>query len=773
MKPTNNSPATRSTQLIEAIFRPATLVMNRLAYFRKFVLIGVLILTPLAFLLRLQYTGTGDSIEFNAGERIGIAYIQPLKSFLAELQRRRVLAAALGAGVVKYESDFKAATAEVEARLSDVDEADKLYGAALKTTAKWTAIKQGWTKLEGTPRTDAGLDDAHGALTSAVVDLILNYAGNNSNLILDPDLDSYWLMDAFVIKIPMLGEGIADSAARLLKTGVAPVADQVLELAGTRRVLLATASDLVNVNMKTAVIETKNPKFGQSPTLEVNLKEPLQTARVRVDGFAETLKQRLVSSSPDDDPRQVAEGVVAQALVALDAVRKLYEKTGPELDWLCAKRVGGYLAVQRQGLMLGGLATLLLVYVFTGLYLSVRNSAVALAGSAERMIAGTDEIFELESKDELGDVAGSFNQINEALLEARRLRQQVENDNQSLQENIMDLLGVVSDAADGDLTVRAKITTGGLGNVSDAFNHLLESLQTLIGAIDAQLKRTNAAVAKISLSSREMVTGATNQAGEVLAATKLVEGMGRDIQRVSQNARVAAEAAKRAQESAHSGTQGVNNVIVGMGTLRANVQAGAKKMKNLGDRSMEITGIVGTINRISEQTNMLALNAAIEAVRAGEHGRGFSIVAEQVRKLAERTAVATEEIEKLVKAIHNETTDTVEAIEQQTQFVERESELVGKAGESLAHISLVSTESANLVAQINDVTMKQVEGVTIIAKTMDGISSIARSTQLGAEGTVTTMQELTELSEQLIVNIRRFKLGQAGQERNGVNGAAA
>ena len=119
------------------------------------------------------------------------------------------------------------------------------------------------------------------------------------------------------------------------------------------------------------------------------------------------------------------------------------------------------------------------------------------------------------------------------------------------------------------------------------------------------------------------------------------------------------------------------------GAARQNVQAGAKKMKNLGDRSMEITGIVGTISRISEQTNMLALNAAIEAARAGEHGRGFSVVAEEVRKLAERTADATQEIDKLVKAIHSETNETVAAIEQQTQVVEQESQLVSKAGESL------------------------------------------------------------------------------------------
>jgi twitching motility protein PilJ len=546
---------------------------------------------------------------------------------------------------------------------------------------------------------------------------------------------------------------------------------RVLDTAGTVRVLTSTANDLVNVNMKTAFAETKNPKFGQSATLEANLKDPLQVSSQQVAGYSDLLKTRFLTGTKSAEAKADAQQITTAALSSLAASHLLYQKIGPELDWLCLKRVATYSSTRQLGLFMGGAAALLLVYVFSGFYLSVRKSALALAAATKRMIAGSEEVFALEAQDELGRVAGSFNEINTALVESRRLQRQVESDNQQLQENIMDLLQVVSDASEGDLTVRARITTGALGNVADAFNQLMESLHHLIGEIDAQLKRTNTAIETIAIASRQMATGATNQTQELLSATKLVEVMSKDIQQVSQNARVAADAAKRTQDSAHAGTQGVNNVIAGMGTLRSNVQAGAKKMKNLGDRSMEITGIVGTINRISEQTNMLALNAAIEAVRAGEHGRGFSIVAEQVRKLAERTAIATEEIEKLVKAIHNETTDTVEAIEQQTQFVEQESVLVGKAGESLAQISQVSTESADLVAQINDVTLKQVEGVSVIVRTMDEISSIARSTQSGAEGTALTIEQLSALSVQLIGNIRRFKLSKDGA-KNG-NGAKA
>jgi twitching motility protein PilJ len=234
--------------------------------------------------------------------------------------------------------------------------------------------------------------------------------------------------------------------------------------------------------------------------------------------------------------------------------------------------------------------------------------------------------------------------------------------------------------------------------------------------------------------------------------------MSKEIEKVSSGAQIAADAASRTDASAKEGAEAVQNVIGGMGTLRANVQAGAKKMKNLGDRSMEITGIVGTISRISEQTNMLALNAAIEAARAGEHGRGFSVVAEEVRKLAERTAAATQEIDKLVKAIHHETTETVDAIEQQTAVVEQESAIVGQAGESLAKIRAASTESAGIVFDISKVARQQAEGTGNVVRVMEQISAIAQSTQVRVEGTVATVAQLSTLSEQLRTSVNRFKV---------------
>ena len=387
-----------------------------------------------------------------------------------------------------------------------------------------------------------------------------------------------------------------------------------------------------------------------------------------------------------------------------------------------------------------GVALFIVRDITSGLGVSVASAAKIAEGR-----------FKMKAGEELGQVREAFEFVQTMLLEVQR-------ENKELQENIVELLTVVSDASDGNLTVRARVSTGALGNVADAFNSLMESLQELVKRISDQVNQTTQTVDMIRQSSQSMAQGANHQAKEVLAASELVQKSSTEMTRVGTVAASAAQAAKRTEDSAIKGTSVVQNIISGMQALRQNVQAGAKKMKGLGDRSMEITGIVDTISRISEQTNMLALNAAIEAARAGEHGRGFSVVAEEVRKLAERTAGATQEIAKLVKTIHNETNETVAAIEQQTQVVEQESQLVSQAGESLIQIRDVSTESAGLVTDISQLARAQAEGTLVVGKAMRQISEIAQTTLAGAQGTVSSLTRLSELSSDLSTSMKKFRI---------------
>jgi len=734
------------------LFSPARVLLNRLNYGPKFLLITVVLLIPFAYVTRSQHRSTTHDIEFNRGESDGVTYVAPLKDYLYAVQRHRVLTAAVLSGVASYRNAQAAAAAEAAEREKEVDAVEARFGGVFKSSARWAEAKAAWAKARGSSFANATeVDGAHQQVEDITADIILNYAANYSNLILDPDLDSYWLMDAYVSKLPSLGN-TASRATAIAFTSSAE--DKGVELAGLYKMNLDLVGDLAAINMKTAFEQTKQAKYGQSRTMEPILSPALSEIEKGVESHAELLKRQYLA--PDAAPNPTA--LVDATLAALGSVDGFWDKTGPELKWLAEKRVRKYERERTVALIAALAAALLLLYLFAGFYLSVRGSVDALDEATRRMISGTSESFELEARDELGRIAQSYNEINAALLEARTLQKKIQRDNDELQENIMDLLRVVSTSSDGDLTVRARVTTGALGNVADAFNSLLESLAGLIGDVHRQVDKTDESIRAISLASQKMAQGATHQAREVIGATQLVQLMAKRIDEVSQNAVQAATAAKRTEESALEGARAVREVIGGMDALRMNVQAGAKKMKSLGDRSMEITSIVGTINRISEQTNMLALNAAIEAARAGEHGRGFSVVAEEVRKLAERTAAATQEIERLVKTIHVETNETVGAVEHQTQVVEQESIVVGSAGESLRRIQEVSTESANMVSGISVIAREQVEGTKQVVKTMEQISAIAQQTQNGAEGTLGTIQQLIALSDRLTKSIGRFKV---------------
>ncbi len=741
------------------IFAASIALMNRLTYAWKFVLIGVLLVLPIGYVTQAQWSGATEQLDFNAKESIGVAYIHPSRLMLAAMERYRVYAVAVAQGDASFKKDIADAVTEADARQVDVDQADKLYGddETLRTTARWGEVKALWAKAKTGKFKDAEeADTVIGAATSAMSDLILNYAGNYSNLILDPDLDSYWLMDLYIIKLPSMGEFVARAATQGLvpQVDTGKAFDRNLELAGLYKLIASTVSDTESIDLATAYKynEEKGNKI-----LKSKIQTPFEAFKQRLNSYADLEKSLYIATKTTPTAADNHNAVV-QAIEAIRQNHAFWDAVEPQLDQLCQARVVRYAGQRTRGLIVAIFAALVLSYLFAGFYFAVRESVAGLARATNLMIEGTNERFVLAARDEVGDVANRFNQINGALLEVRGLKEQTERDNRELQNNIMELLQVVSNASDGDLTVRAHISAGALGNVADAFNQHLEALQGLIGEVSKQVDRNSKSVSAISKASEEMAAGATRQTNEVVATQRQVESITQEIAKVSEVAETAAGAAKRTQATANDGAKAVENVIGGMGTLRTNVQSGAKKMKNLGDRSMEITSIVGTISRISEQTNMLALNAAIEAARAGEHGRGFSVVAEEVRKLAERTATATQDIDKLVKTIHQETNETVEAIDQQTQIVEQESSLVAEAGESLTRIRQVSAESAELVGTITKVAKAQAEGANTVAKSMVQVSEIARATQRGAQATLESTTDLITSSQKLTESIRRFKI---------------
>ena len=397
------------------------------------------------------------------------------------------------------------------------------------------------------------------------------------------------------------------------------------------------------------------------------------------------------------------------------------------------------------------IAALSLVFVLSRRVLTPLGE---LARFSERLAAGDARArAEISSEDEFGFIAENCNRS--AAKVAHAVTNQQAQD--SLQRSITDLLNTINQVARGDLTVRGKVTNDALGNVADSVNFMLDNFTKVLERVRKAAIDVSTSANQILNATDEMAAGAVQQDQEITNTSSAVEELTVSMKQVSNNAEASAEAARRALDAAEQGNRAVSDTLEGMQRIRASVQATAKKIKSLGDRSLEISEIINVINDITEQTNLLALNAAIEAARAGEAGRGFAVVADEVRKLAEHSRSATKDIAALIKAIQAETNEAVVVMEDGTREVEEGASLADQAGKALEAISSVVRQSAELVQEISLASKQQVRGTEGVANAMQIISGITRQTTQGARQTASTVGNMVKLSEQLNEALAQFR----------------
>jgi twitching motility protein PilJ len=400
---------------------------------------------------------------------------------------------------------------------------------------------------------------------------------------------------------------------------------------------------------------------------------------------------------------------------------------------------------------------------------TAKSAAKAIVGDSDSLLTGAQRLVDsYQSPSRIATVAalllGLLLLLSLLLLakayvdDSRHRAEQAARINSQNQNAILRLMNEMGDLADGDLTVRATVTEDITGAIADSLNYTTEEFRKLVSRIIAAVEQMGRATKDAEDISKGLLDATQKQAKEIQAAGEAVELITKSIKEVDSSAAQSASVARRTLVATEQGARAVRNTVSGMDAIREQIQDTSKRIKRLGESSQEIGEIVDLISDITEQTNVLALNAAIQAASAGEAGRGFSVVAEEVQRLAERSGEATKQIGALVKTIQGDTHDAVAAMEKSTLGVVEGAKLSDMAGQSLREIEQVSNELAALINSISTSTQVQTDMASEVASVMQDILQITVQTTEGTRLTANSIAQLTGLTSDLRGSVAGFKL---------------
>ena len=401
------------------------------------------------------------------------------------------------------------------------------------------------------------------------------------------------------------------------------------------------------------------------------------------------------------------------------------------------------------------LTTWLLIWILRRLIRQLR----LLTSNAQAMTGGQLNVqLPVTTRDELGTLTSSFNAAAAQLrANAERVARERE-ESQQLQHHIGEFLEVTMDIAEGDLTRRGQVTEDVLGNVVDSINLMTEQLGDILQNVQAASDSVTSGSRQLLGTTDQIQQGASLTSQQAQSVAQQIEQLTDTIRELAQGAQQSADIARQALLASQQGQQAVQETLGGMHNIRREVQQVSKRIKSLGDRSLEIQEIVDTISQIAEQTHLLAVNASIEAAGAGAAGGRFGIVADSVRKLANTSAEATTRIAGLIKAVQQEVQSVIADTEEGTREVEQGYRIASTAGERLLEIGQLTEQSARFAETVAASTRQQASGIEQVGSAVQQIAGVAEQAQSAAQQGRSAAQQLEALARQLDQSLARFRL---------------
>jgi len=503
---------------------------------------------------------------------------------------------------------------------------------------------------------------------------------------------------------------------------------------------------------------SRTPRWGESNNQEdtINLKEPESISKQPVQ-----VKQGWVGAFENASLNQktwivaISAGLVSALCVGIISVGTALKNSDKD---------------NQNGLTTGiiGLSTGFCTFAttwFLGRLITsqIKNYTTDLQTQFEAVRQGhLNVVANVYSKEELGNLATGFNEmirvVSKTTTEAQKRAEETERAREDLQRQVIRLLDDVEGAARGDLTVKAKVTADVLGAVADAFNLTIENLRKIILQVKEAAKEVNQGATDSELFARSQSSDALRMAEELAVTLNSVQMMTDSIQRVAESAREAEQVARSSSVTALKGGEAVEHTVSGILQIRETVSETARKVKRLAEASQEISKIVALIANISSRTNLLALNASIQAAKAGEAGRGFAIVADEVRQLADRAAKALQEIEQIVLQIQSETGSVMMAMEEGLQQVIDVTNRAEQAKGSLNDIIQVANRIDALVRSITADTVDQRENSRAVAQVMQSVELTAQETSQESQRVAGALQNLVLIARELLLSVEKFRV---------------